>query len=75
MHEIDVALSDYAISFFTTIFAVPLLRSPVGNAGARQWLVVFFLSVWPPGLSSAEPLMASFRTMSPWGAIYCGLQQ
>ena len=45
MHEIDVALSDYAISFFTTIFAVSLLRSPVGNAGARQWLVVLFLSL------------------------------
>ena len=45
MHEIDVALSDYAIFFFTTIFAVLLLRSPVGNAGARQWLVVLFLSL------------------------------
>ena len=45
MHEIDVALSDYAISFFTTIFAVSLLRSQVENAGARQWLVVLFLSL------------------------------
>jgi hypothetical protein len=45
MHEIDVALSDYAISFFTTIFAVSLLRTPVGNADVRQWLVVLFLSL------------------------------
>ena len=45
MHEIDVALSDYAISFFTTLFAVSLLRSPAGNSGARQWLVVLFLSL------------------------------
>ena len=45
MHEIDVALSDYAISFFTIIFAVSLLRSPSGNTGARQWLVVLFLSL------------------------------
>jgi hypothetical protein len=45
MHEIDVALSDYAISFFTTIFAVSLLRSQAENAGARQWLVVLFLSL------------------------------
>ena len=45
MHEIDVALSDYAISFFTTFFAVSLLRSPAGNAGARQWLVILFLSL------------------------------
>jgi hypothetical protein len=45
MYEIDVALSDYAISFFTTLFAVSLLRSPAGNAGARIWLVVLFLSL------------------------------
>jgi hypothetical protein len=45
MHEIDVALSDYAISFFTIMFSASLLRSPIGNADARQWLVVLFLSL------------------------------